>query len=285
MESAAIAQSVAERMCRFNAEAGESCAWYHGFRMYLRALGLAVSPQDHAEFYRNAVAAMAGQTHPLRVLVSGAVDYSMAAHVFWAAEESGVDVDVTVVDVCETPLYLNRWYSQREELPIATVHADILSYAPTRPFDLVCTNSFLGQFAPHQRPKLIEQWRSLLVPGGRVVTVTPVRPGSGAGLVGFSAEEAQKLRDVVVEAAEGCPQELGCDPHELARLTEAFAARMRIHPVRSLDEIRELFEAGGLTVKHLSSAPIGGGHAGLSGPAVSRRVAYASVIASRRGDS
>ena len=281
IEAARLAHEAAARLCRVDPGTGESCAWYHGFRMYLRALGLAITPGHHADFYRSAVEAMADGHRRLNVLVSGAIDFSMAAHVFWAAETCGVEVDVTVLDICETPLYLNRWYAERIGVPITLTRASILDYRPDRRFDLVCTNSFLGQFAPQERPKLVRCWHALLSAGGRVVTVTPVRPGADVGMVGFSDGEALNLRHAVFDAAQGRRDELGCSPEELSTLAASFAARMRVHPVRSLHEIRALFEVGGFEIERLSSGRLGAGGAGLSGPAVSQCVEYAEVMARR----
>src|SRR3546814_11783469 len=52
----------------------------------------------------------------------------------------------------------------------------VLDYDGGARFDVVCTHCFLGYFTPEQRPALMAKWFSLLRPGGRVLTVTPIRP-------------------------------------------------------------------------------------------------------------
>lgn len=284
MESAPLAEWIAGRLCQVDPRTGESCAWYHGFRLYLRALGLAITPEHHADFLREAMAGVAGNGQRVRVLVSGAIDYSMFAHVLWACQACGAVPEVTVVDMCDTPLFLNLWYARRVGVPVSTVRSDILTFADDRPFDFICTNSFLGQFSPTQRPLLVARWHALLAPAGRVVTVTPVRPACGVGPVGFTSDEALALRRAVLSGAQNLRDHLHSDPEDLARMADAFAARMRVHPVHSLVEISALFENGGFTIEHLSSSRLEPDSPGLSGPTVSRGLEYALVVA-RRGPS
>jgi len=280
-ESAPLAKWVADRLCRIDPKTGESCAWYHGFRQYLRALGLAITPAHHAGFLRDSMASFVGQGDRLRVLISGAIDYSMFAHVLWACRRGGAVADVTVVDVCETPLFLNQWYARRIGGRVRTVRASILEFDEPAGFDLICTNSFFGQFSPAQRPPLMARWHALLTPHGRVITVTPFRPGHAAEMVGFTREEAGALREAVRASAHRVNEAFDLETGELERLADAFTARMRVHPVRSIHEIRRLFEEAGFTLDHLTSGPISDDHAQLSGPTVSRLAEYAMVVARR----
>jgi len=282
-ESAPLARWIAERLCQVDPATGESCAWYHGFRQYLRVLGLAITPAHHAGFLKDAFGAAAPRGSRVRVLVSGAIDYSMFAHVLWACRSNGVTADVTVVDICDTPLFLNLWYARRVGVPVNTVRVSILTHEADGAYDFVCTNAFFGQFPPSQRPALMAQWRNLLKPGGQVITVTPFRPGSQAERVGFTPDEGRALHDAVLRAAQAQPGALDIPPDEVARRAESFAARMKVYPVRSLDEIRDLFEQGGFGLDHLSSPPAAPDSRGdLTGPTVSRSARYALVIATRK---
>ncbi len=281
-ESAPLAFRTAARLCRLNPETGETCAWYHGFRQYLRVLGLAITPAHHAEFLRDAFATVARPGGRLRVLVSGAIDYSMLAHVLWASREHGATADVTVVDLCETPLFLNQWYATRTGIAVETFRSDILGYAPGDGFDVICTNAFFGQFPPERRRELMLKWNALLRRGGKVFTVTPFRPGSGTGRIGFTQQQARELRDAVLHAARERADAIDMKPEALAHHADRFAARMQVYPVRSLDEIADLVGQGGLAIERLESMPVEpDAHAGLSGPTVSRSASYAAVIANR----
>lgn len=282
LESAPLAARLAEQLCRADPSSGESCAWYHGLWQYLRLMRLASTPELHADFYRQALVSAAGGTHAPRVLVAGAADYSMLAHVLAAFRGSGIEPRVTVSDVCETPLELNRWYAQRTGSTIDTRCCDMLRYPGEALFDIVCTDSFLGRFPPAERPVLVGTWQRLLRPGGHVVTVKRIRAGSGAEPMGFTFEQARAFSEKVLHAAESLRDSLQMDPVALVRDAERYARLNSTWPVRSREEIRGLFEACGFRMVSLSGA---GGHAGSrvdsSGPGALGSKDYVRIVAIR----
>lgn len=102
--SAPLARELAQRLCRADPTRG-SCAWYHGFWQYVRLLDFGTTPRDHADFYREALLGpiSAGDR---RILVSGTADYAMPACILWIGGLAGVKPDLTVLDICPTPLRL-----------------------------------------------------------------------------------------------------------------------------------------------------------------------------------
>jgi hypothetical protein len=83
-ESAPLAHAAARTLCRSDGDAGTSCAWYHGAWQYFRALGIVTAPTVHARGLTEALRALARGGSHSRVLVSGAADYSLLAHVLHA---------------------------------------------------------------------------------------------------------------------------------------------------------------------------------------------------------
>src|SRR3546814_2715406 len=67
----------------------------------------------------------------------------------------------------------------------------VLDYDGGARFDVVCTHCFLGYFTPEQRPALMAKWFSLLRPGGRVLTVNPIRPTPDHAFVPFTPAQAR----------------------------------------------------------------------------------------------
>ena len=280
--SAPLARRLAPQICRKDPATGETCAWCHGIWQYLRLMGLAATPEHHAEFYRRAFRAVAGGKGAPRVLVSGAADYSMLAHVLASFRERGVEPDVTVVDACDTPLHLSRWYAERESASVACSRADILEYDADAPFDAVCSHSFLVQFSPDERIRLLEKWRQLLRPGGAVITVTRVRPMAGSERARFSPEQAQSFRATVLRQAEAMRALLQVDPNELAQEAELYISGQRPWPVHSREEIQHSFEAGGFRIDELSDAPPAGPSGQQQdGPAVAGSGERVQIIATR----
>jgi SAM-dependent methyltransferase len=280
--SAPLARRIARESCRKDPATGESCAGVHGFWQYLRLMGLAAAPGDQAEFFGRAFRSVVGASGAPRVLVSGAADYSMLAHVLASFRERELEPAVTVVDACDTPLFFNRWYAERESAKVECTRCDILEYASATPFDAVCSHSFLVQFSPEQRIRLLAKWRELLRPGGKVITVTRLRSAAGEERAGFSTEQAQAFRDTVLRKAESMRELLQVDPAEMAREAEIYMRGQRPWPVRSREEIQKLFEEGGFQVDELSDAPQAGtGERTPDGPAVAGSGERVQIIATR----
>jgi SAM-dependent methyltransferase len=268
-QSAPLALRLAPRLC-------EGCAWFHGIWQLLRLLGINTTPQHHATFFRKALVRACAAVEAPRILISGTADYSLLAHLLPALPRRA---RITVLDRCPTPLALNRWYARREGIRIATKRSDILELkAPVR-FDVVCTHSFLGQFSPLRRKRLLGVWRKVLRPGGSVLTVNRLRPGARSGWLKFSDEHARSLESLVVQKAKSLP----LSTERLARMTREYGRRMGAWPIRSESELTGIFEQCGFDVEHLSARPVvlRPGR-GLSGPTTPGGAPYACIAARRR---
>lgn len=278
-ESAALAWRLAPQHCRPLPPAGEPCSWNHGLWQTLRLLDLITAPVHHAEFYRLAFAPLAGRP---KILVAAAADYGMLAQVLAACAGRGVTPEVTVIDVCETPLALCRWYAERAGVAIETQRTDVLDFGGTARYDAICTHSFLGQLPPAARARLVASWHRLLRAGGRVATVNRLRPGAAPEpRIGFSAAQAHAFVRNVVEAAAG--RALPMDAAALEQAAARYAARQGAWPIASLEELRRLFEQAGFALERLSSAPVRGlarQHA-VSGPTAPGAAEYAWIVAAR----
>lgn len=250
-ESAPIAARLAESCCdRRNPE--ESCLLYHSAWQYFRLIGLISTIATDDDFLLPRLESLARTGKHDRVLISGSADYGMLARVIHAWRRAGREPDITLVDLCRTPLELNRWLAQRERVQLNTVQGDIRNYECDRPFDLVCTHSFIGQFKD-QRRVLTAAWRNLLRPGGRIVTSARVRPGC-TGVVRFGADEVEAFATRARQLATASPS---LDAPMAARVTESarrYAERKQRFPVASLEELRAYFEDSGLHIETVDVA-------------------------------
>ena len=281
--SALLAVELASTLCHRDPVTGQSCAWYHGPWQLFRLMGLVMTPAQHAAFYFAALGSVARGRSAPRVLVSAAADYSTLGYVLAALRARNVDPEVTVVDLCETPLALNRWYAERIGYPIRTNHRDIFAYGDDGPFDIICTHAFLGRFTEKQRPTLVDRWRELLRPGGAVITVNRIQPAESAEARGFSQEQAREFREAVVRAAESLRPSATTNPIELARHADLYTTHQTVYPVRTREEFLGLFEQSGFTVDHISWAPIvAGARRDVSGPGVPGSSEYGRIVAIRR---
>ncbi|MBI4189915.1 MAG: class I SAM-dependent methyltransferase [Betaproteobacteria bacterium] len=280
--SAPLAWQMAPRLCRKDPVTGEDCSWNHGFWQILRLMGMITTPEHHREFFARACAAITCSESRPRILISGAADYSMLAHLLAAFRACGIAPAVTAVDLCETPLHLNRWYADRRPVALETKCCDILDYRAAQAFDAVCSHSFLGQFAPAQRTVLIERWRQLLRPGGTVFTVNRLRPAASSAWVGFSPEQQETFRETVLSKVGALRGIVDIAEHEIASYAEIYAKRQGAFPIHSREEVLDLFERGGLRLDHLVCAPVTAGpRDGVSGPTTPGGAEYACIIARR----
>jgi hypothetical protein len=197
-EVSRLAREMAEAVCWRDPGTGESCAWYHGLWPDLRAVGLGSSVSYHADFLAQAFARVR-KSKP-RVLVSGAADHAILAHVFAACDANAIDCEVTVIDRCETPLRVNVWYAARAGRSIATCRTDVFEHASTVPYDVVVAHAFLGYFQPERRRALFRHWRSMLAPSGAIVIVNRVRGGDPSEPVAFGQRDAEVF-SAIAEAA------------------------------------------------------------------------------------
>ena len=284
IESAPLAHRMAQTLCVPISDPGETCAWYHGFWQFLRAMGLAKTSGGQAAFLVDTLRSLIRSQAARRVLVSGSADYSMPAHVLFAFASENAPVDLTVLDRCETPLYLSRWYGERVQRPIATVRSDILAYRAATPFDVVLTNSFFGNFDTASRPRLVAAWRQVVRPGGTVLFTNRLRPNASASPVTFTAKQTQDFCDAVRQEAKRWQPVFDFDPEDVARWARTYAERFRSFPLRSADEVVALLHDDGFAVDYVDvvSAPPHGGGESLSGPSLAEKADYVQVRATLR---
>jgi hypothetical protein len=279
--SAPIARRMAERLCTVDPESGNSCSWYHGVWQDLRILRLVATPEHQAPFFLTAFARWKGRTEPLKVLICGAADYAILAQVARACEACEVAADITIVDVCETPLFLNRWYAEKFGLRIATVRCNALEEQPSGRFDVVCSHSFLGQFPGAERARLVGRWLEVLNPHGTAVAVNRVRINSAPGILRFSGQQAQDFRETVLHRARESHHLLQTTPEELATRAEAYIGKQYAFPVTEAD-VADLFEQAGFRIDCLAVISSAGPESiRVGGPAVPANAQHACVIATK----
>ncbi len=280
--SAPLAHAAAARLCRKDVEHGADCSWYHGAWQYFRALGLVSDPTVHRAVLLSSLRELARTGQHPRVLISGATDYSLLAHVLRAYQLEDAQLTASAVDICATPLYLSKWYADRLGADITTSVVDILDYQAPQPFDVICTHAFLGYFDATGRRRLIAQWKNLLRPGGRVVTIQRIRPDYTDEIVRFSAEHARSFRMRVLEEATKQQEHLDIIPEVIAAMAQVYAERFWGYPVKSQNELADLFTAGGFCLEQFSTLTLDTHRSAQNaGPTIPSHAEFVHVVASR----
>ena len=102
------------------------CTWYHGTWQYLRALGVSKTAGGHATFLTDSLRSLVAGGDVRRVLISGSADDAMTLIALEAFRDATVRPELTLIDLCETPLALSRWSAERLGGTVATHRTDIL---------------------------------------------------------------------------------------------------------------------------------------------------------------
>ncbi|MFI5387024.1 MAG: hypothetical protein ACHQ50_12995 [Fimbriimonadales bacterium] len=267
--SAQLMSIVADALCSGDQVDPDGCGWYHSVWQYLRLLDMVSTPSWHSEFFhRELVSALRASEASHRVIISGAADYSMLAHVLLAAAATPVEPDVTVVDLCPTPLFACSWYAKRSGSRVRTISTDIREIAAhpaERGASLICCDAFLSRFSHSERHDVLRSWRSLLAPGGFVVTTVRVHDAIADGprdklVQRFGREAASRLRRWSAY--------VDFDAYSLVHMAEVYAERIGSNPVRSEAELVDECKRAGLKaikVEHAATR-------GEFGPAVYLRL-------------
>ncbi len=264
--SAPLAWRLAAQLCRRDAATSVDCSPGHATWQYLRMMGLIGSLEYRADFYRNAFSAVSSIETAPRILISGTADYGMFAQVLAAFRGRGIEPDITVVDLCETPLALNSWYAERMKCGIRTHCGDILDYTTESAYDVICTDSFVGRFPHDGWPALFAKWHNLLRPGGRLITVHRLRSANTPALVGFTAGEALEFAAKVLHLAIEMRDSLQVDPHTLAKQAGIYASTHCTYSIRSPADFQGPLDLAGFAEVDQTIATVAAAPSGVSGP-------------------
>jgi len=281
VRSAHVARRLAMEHCQQTAS-GE-CSWYHGVWQFFRALGVTKTAGGSAAYFDEVLRSLAAQGSTRRVLISGAADDAMSLVAFAAFRAVSRPLELTMVDLCETPLALARWSARERGADVTTHRSDILAFDRAAAFDVVMTNSFLGEFDAGGRTQLFARWAALLRPGGKILFTNRLRPGSGHEALGFSSDQAQAFCATVRRQAERAGTILGLDPETVESWARAYTERHRAYPVRSVDEVLELLRSAGFAPERIETTHFAGkpGQEAVAGPSAAEHADYVRVLARR----
>ncbi len=239
-EAAPLGREFAERLCE------ATCREYHGVWGFLRLYGVLPAVSRDAAFLRQRVAeaATAGARH---VLISGAADFGILSHVVEGFADAGKPAEITVADLCQTPLKLNEWYAARKGLEVSTIAGNILDFRGG-PFDLIVAHNFLNFFPARDRDALAKTWAGLLTSGGQLLVYNRIKPGAPEQSRRFEDAGTADLIEKLRGARHGHPQAGIIDEAELFALVSGYARKKMSHNLRSQDELFSLMTNAGLDV-------------------------------------
>jgi SAM-dependent methyltransferase len=251
--SASFTRELSIACCEPDTES-RGCASYHGFWPYMRLMGLGKTLSGQADLYREAIQGTARQwqRHPVasprHVLVSGSVDYCILAHAHHALSQVDQPANFTVLDRCQTPLLLNRWYARRHGFDAETVCSDVLTFQANEKFALILASSFFGYFDPAARQQLFCNYARWLQPGGRLIFTNRLRSGPEDSAVGFSPAQAAHLVEQSARLRHHLPPAAALGEDDARTLAAGYARCLWTYPFNGLTTLERLAQASGLAI-------------------------------------
>jgi len=242
----------------------------------LRTLGLSAEPADQHDFFAAALGE-AFSDGAGDVLICGTVDTALPDLVDEIA--AGHRIHLTVIDRCPTPVGVVAGHAARRHSSVETETADILTWQTSRRFDLITTHALFGFIAPEDRPRLAQNWFSLLRPGGRVVTATRLRPDDQSR--GFDKGAGIRLAD---EAARRLPArypDLDVPIDAFRQQIIAHTTTRRTYPVHTPTEIETLLKNAGFAIRSIAAVLAAPRVGAVPGPAQPVGASYCHVVAER----
>jgi SAM-dependent methyltransferase len=109
-----------------------------------------------------------------KVLIAGSQDAGLLALV--TRTGAGRDVDIAVLDICETPLELCRRLAKTWSLSIETIRQDLCDLNRDREFDCVLVHGTLHFIAAERRIAALTRIQRALRPSGRLILLFNTSP-------------------------------------------------------------------------------------------------------------
>ena len=229
------------------------CASYHGVWLFTRASG-ALPSVDHYRKRMVPALASAIQDGCDELLISGAADFGILDLVARALHQIQSSPRITVVDRCETPLAVNRWYADKAGLNLRTYKSDILDFDQGR-YDVIVAHNFLNFFSDDDKVRLFQRWAGLLRPGGSIVIGNNTKPDAPPLARRFADEKVE----IIMQQMRQRGAELGfadiISEDDLDWMVRDYVKRRISHNIARVENLRQLLAKAGL--KSVDVEPVG----------------------------
>jgi len=230
----------------------DDCTGYHGTWQFLvlwRVLrSMRAETGKFLEYFR--ILARSGEYE--NIFISGASDYYLLAHIVRAYSIENARVNLTVLDVCKTPLVANQWYADRQGINIETIPGDILNFQSGKQYDAICSHSLFLWLSPDEQGQVIKTWYDLLRPGGKVLTSTRLFSGPLGSLHNRSDQETLEFRQRLGRSAMAHADEYDLDPALITDARYEYMVRERKRYIVNDSQVyQKMFKNAGFHIEKL----------------------------------
>ncbi|MCB9112238.1 MAG: class I SAM-dependent methyltransferase [Anaerolineales bacterium] len=249
LQSAPLMEMLSSYLCNGGSMDRDNCSWYHSAWQYLRLLDLVSTPSWHPNFYINRLVDDVTKGETRRVLITGTADYSVLAYVIEAFNQVDVKCEITVLDLCETPLHICRWYAATKGYNIRTIRADLLEFEEDVHFDKIVTDAFLTRFNDIDKPRILKKWYDLLGENGSIVTTVRLEGKTNQEPIGSSVNQITDFSKRAKDLAEIWYTFVRKPPEYVASLAEEYARHMVSFSVPDAETVKKLFIDAGFRIQ------------------------------------
>lgn len=258
MQSADMMYEVASLCCSHDHVNNDSCQWYHSIWQYLRLLDMVSTPSWHHDFYINHLFDNVEGNKRVPVLISGTADYSILSYVLHVAKNKEIDADVSVIDLCETPLFACRWYANKLNKKVNAMQTSVFDLDENIKYDMVCADAFLTRFKGEQFKNVVSKWYNVLNPGGIAVTTVRVHDENHACPKEPLETAVQKFKEKAIQRMEVWERHINLTTEEMGEKAEAYARTMVSNYLGTKEHILEEIKNCGFSVDYIEDVEVSG---------------------------
>lgn len=258
MQSADMLFEAASVLCSHDHINADSCQWYHSIWQYLRLLDMVSTPSWHHDFYCRKLLSNIGYGGQAKVLISGTADYSMLAYVYHTAKGKSIRADVSVLDLCDTPIFACKWYANKLGKTIVPIKESIFLYQSHVAYDMICADAFLTRFTGMQLQSVLNKWHDLLRDDGIIVTTVRIHDEQHICPAVPTEEAVQLFKTKAIERMEIWGRHINLSAEELGKKAENYARTMVSNCLGSKEHILDVIAQCGLKVDYIEDVEVQG---------------------------
>jgi len=223
-----------------------SCNWYHGSWQYLRLVGLVSTPKWHERFYQDSLNRSLSNEKNASILISGTADYGILEQIYKSEHIKNVS-DVTVMDICESPLYICKWYHDKYAMNIPFINFNIIkrdimnNMIAENSQTVIIADAFLTRFDNISREIIIAQWLRMLKPNGFVITTIRIEK-TKSGMIKASTRDVDKFVKKTEDIVNTKGILFSYLSDTITEKAKKYAKKIVSNPINNLDDIYKLFK-------------------------------------------
>jgi len=251
--------AVATERCEGSFSGTESCYWYHTAWPILRCLDLVSTPFWHRDFYEVCLRVAHSQIEINKIGILGTADFSMVDILTDSAARSlENEYSISVLDRCDTALWLNKKWSEYRNTQCSLKTRDLLTDCEANNrYQFAASDALLTRFDDENRRKVIANISKMISPSGFFCTT--VRDHSTD--LSVDPKKSRHSKTTYSKTAEALAVQMGLSRTEVKRvklLADEYIGLMVSFPMTDINRLLNEFSNVGLESQLVEHAVVKG---------------------------